>query len=132
MEEFLVGSLKNAWPYYMLAFVVCELLLLLKERKGLVLEIILGLIICIALTTQGQYQSHSAWAAENRPVLLAAVNFLSVLLPFVIFVVANQFLVNIRSNGKKHAILIAVVLVTMFNWPLWVLYVTCATGLDCL
>ena len=132
MEEFLVGSLKNTWPYFLLAFVVCELLLLTRERKGLVLEIILGLIICITFTVQGQYQSHSVWAAENRPVLLATANLLSVLMPLVVFVVANQFLVNIQSTRKKHAILIAVVLVTMFVWPLWIMYVTCATGLDCL
>lgn len=132
MEELLVGSLKNAWPYYILAFVVSEALLFIKERKGLVLEVILAFVICVALTIQGQHESHSSWAAESRPVLLAVVNFLSILMPLIVFVGANQYLVRIRNTIQKHVSLIGVVLATMFIWPLWALYVTCASGLDCL
>tara|TARA_R110002096_G_scaffold323848_6_gene517992 strand:- start:1048 stop:1446 length:399 start_codon:yes stop_codon:yes gene_type:complete len=132
MEEFLIGSFKNAWPYYLLAFTVAELLLFLKERKGLVTEIIVASVICIALTVLGQYQSHSSWAAENRPVLLALVNFLSILMPLIVFVAANQFLVKIQHAVQKHTTLLVVALATMFVWPLWALYVTCASGLDCL
>ncbi|WP_321529259.1 hypothetical protein [Sedimenticola selenatireducens] len=132
MEEFLIGSFKNSWAYYLLAFAVAELLLFLKERKGLVPEIIVASVICIALTVQGQYQSHSSWAAENRPVLLALVNFLSIVMPLFVFVAVNELLVKIRKAVQKHIALLVVVLATMFVWPLWALYVTCASGLDCL
>jgi len=132
MEEFLIGSFKNVWTYYLLALVVAESLLLLKERKGFVPEIILALVLCIVLTFQGQYQSHSSWTAKNRPVLLACVNFLSILMPLIVFVAVNQFLVKIRNSFLKHVVLLVVMLATMFIWPLWALFVTCATGLDCL
>ena len=132
MEEFLIGSFKNSWPYYLLAFAVAELLLFLKERKGLFSEIIVAFVIGIALTILAQYQSHSSWAAENRPVLLASANFLSILMPLIVFVAANQFLVKIRHAVRQHAALLIVAFVTMFVWPLWGLYVTCASGLDCL
>lgn len=119
-------------PYYLLAILLSEALLFAKERKGLVLEIAVAAFICIALTTLAQFQSDSSWAAENRPVLLAVVNFLSVLMPFAVLVVANQLLVRIQKTTIKHTSLLVVVLITMFIWPSWVLYVTCVTGLDCL
>jgi len=53
MDEFLIGSFKHAWPYYLLAFAVAELLLFLKQRKGLFSEIIVAFVICIALTIAG-------------------------------------------------------------------------------
>lgn len=132
MQEFLFSSVKHTLPYYLLATLLGEALLFVKERKGLVLEIAVAAFICIALTTLAQLQSDSSWAAQNRQVLLAVVNFLSVLMPLAVLVVANQLLVRIRKTIIKHASLLVVVLITMFIWPLWVLYVTCATGLDCL
>jgi len=132
MEEFLIASIKNMFPYYLLAFLAGELLLFFKETKGLVLEIVVAVTICIALTLLGQFQNHGSWIAENRPVLLAAVNFLSILMPLTLFVAANQFLGRIRKTVLKHASLLVVVLITMVIWPFWALYVTCASGLDCL
>lgn len=132
MDEFLIGSFKSIWPYFLLAFAVAELLLFLMKRKGLFSEIIVAFVACIALTVLAQYQSHSSWAAENRPVLLALANFLSILMPLIIFVAANQFLVKIRHAVQQHATLLVVTFITMFVWPLGALYVTCATGLDCL
>ena len=132
MAEFLFSALKHVWPYYVLALLVAEVLLLTKERKGLVLEICLTLAISIALSIVIHVQGHNSWASENRPVLLAFVDFLSLAMPLVVFVVANQFLARIRSTVKKHAALFLMVLLTMFVWPLWSLYVACASGLDCL
>ncbi len=132
MEEFLLSSIKPMLPFYLLAFVLAELLLFAKERKGLSLEILIAASAGLILTVLGQFQNHNAWAAENRPVLLAVVNFLSALMPLFVFVVANQFLVRVKENTQKHVGLLIIVLVTMFIWPLCALYVTCATGLDCL
>jgi len=53
-------------------------------------------------------------------------------MPLIIFVAANQFLVKIRHAVQQHATLLVVTFITMFVWPLGALYVTCATGLDCL
>ena len=131
MDEFLTSSVVHMLPYYLLAFVVGELLLLLKERRGLLPEIILALILCVVITILGQFQMHS-WAAEHRPMLLATVNFLIVMLPVILFVGANQYIVRISNFAFKHGALLAIVVVTMFFWPLWALYVTCASGLDCL
>jgi hypothetical protein len=132
MEEFLLSSIKPMLPFYLLAFVLAEMLLFVKERKGLLLEILIAAGAGLILAVLGQFQGHSAWAAENRPVLLALVNFLSALMPLFVFVVANQFLVRVKENTQKHVGLLIIVLVTMFIWPLWALYVTCVTGLDCL
>ena len=132
MEEFLVSSIKPMLPFYLLAFVLAEVLLFLRERKGLLLEIFVAASVGLVLTALGQFQSHSAWAANNRPVLLAAVNLLSASMPLIVFVVANQFLVRVKETKQKHFGLLVIVLVTMFIWPLWALYVTCATGLDCI
>lgn len=132
MEEFLLSSIKPMLPFYLLAFVLAELLLLAKERRGLSLEILIAVSVGLILTVLGQFQVHSAWAADNRPILLAMVNFLSALMPLFVFVVANQFLARVKEKTQKHVGLLSIVLVTMFIWPLWALYVTCATGLDCL
>ena len=132
MDEFLLSSIKPMLPFYLLAFVLAELLLFAKERKGLLFEILITANVGLILTVLGQFQGHSEWAAENRPVVLAAVNFLTALLPLIVFVVANQFLVRVTGNAQKHVGLLIIVLFTMFVWPLWALYVTCATGLDCL
>ncbi len=132
MEEFLTSSSKQMWPYYLLAFVVGELLLVLRQKKGLALEIIVASGICFLLTVQGHYQAHNTWAMENRPVLLAVVNLLSILMPITALVITNQYLLLINSTAMKHFSLLVVVLITMFIWPLWALYITCASGLDCL
>jgi hypothetical protein len=132
MEEFLTTSFKHLLPYYILALVVSELLLFLKEKKGLGFEVIVASILCILLTVLAQFQTHSSWALENRPALLAFVNLLSILMPIATFTIANQFVTRIEPTPMKHMALLGTVLVTMFIWPLWALFVTCASGLDCI
>ena len=65
MDDFLVGSVKHNWPYYLLALVVCELLLLVRGKRGLRLEIIVAFAICVVWTINGQIQERTSWAAEN-------------------------------------------------------------------
>lgn len=132
MKDFLIDILRSTWPYYILAFVVAEALLFVKEKRGLFPEIIFALFICILLTILTQYQSHSASAAEHRPILLSLVNFLSILTPLTVLVLANQLIPKMRNAVQKHFALLIVVTATMFIWPLWALYLTCASGLDCL
>lgn len=130
--DLLLGPIKHMLPYFMLAFLVCELLLFVKERKGLTFEIIVAIVLLFLSTLQGQFESHSSWAAENRPVLLAVVNSLIVLMPLAVFVAANQFLARIQNILLRHASLFGIVLLTVLVLPMWSLYVTCASGLDCL
>ena len=132
MEEFLTTSFKHMLPYYILALVVSEILLFLKEKKGLGFEIIVASVLCLIFTVLAQFQTHSSWALENRPALLAVVNLLSVLMPIATFTIANQFVTRIETIPMKHIALLGTVFVTMFIWPLWALFVTCASGLDCL
>jgi len=132
MDEFLTSSAKHILPYYFLAFAAGELLLLLKEKRGLWAEIILALSFSGALAVFLQLVNSSSWAAEQRPIMLAVVNSLTALLPAVVLVGANQYIARIKQLAIKHSALFGVTIVTMFFWPLWALYVTCASGLDCL
>lgn len=132
MDEFLISSLEHAWPYYVMAFVVAELLLIIKERVGVIFELVSAIAICVFLTWAAQYQNHNSWALQNKPGLLAMVNFLSIFMPLAVFVLANHFLVLIQKTGLKHLTLLGVVIVTTFVWPIWALVVVCSSGLDCL
>lgn len=120
------------WPYYILAFAIGELLLYMRETKTLFLEISIAFAITIAFTALGQHLGLNSGSAANRPLLLAAVNFSSIFMPLAIFVVANQLLIRIKGITLKHVSLMAVTLVTVFFWPAWALYITCASGLDCM
>ena len=131
MGEFLASSIEHMLPYYLLAFVVGEALLWLREKRGLRVEILAAAGVCVVLTTLSWFVSPS-WSAENRPVLLAIVLLLSITAPVGVLVIANQYLIRIRNLAIKHTALSSVVVVTMFLWPLWALSVTCASGLDCL
>ena len=78
MEEFLLDSTQVMLPVCVAALLVAELLLLLKEKRGLGLEIAVATSLCLALTLVAQFQPYSFWAADNRPALLLMVNFLSI------------------------------------------------------
>ena len=123
----------NLLPFYLMALVIGELLLLLREKKGLVIEISVALLASVVVTVLAQYQENSKWAAENRPVLLAVVNFISILIVPVVMVLANQYLIKIKNKLLvKHLFLIGAITITMLLWPIWALIITCSSGLDCL
>lgn len=113
-----------------LAFLFAELLLLAKEKKGLPLELLLAAGVVIALMIYDQLDNSGA--ANNKPVLTAIVNFLTISMPILVFLVANQFITKITNTINKHLCILLVVISTMILWQSWAVFVICASGLDCL
>ena len=109
--------------------VVCELLLIVREKKGVYLEIIIVLLISLVITIT--YEP-TDWVRENKYIESLIANFFSLLLPLAIIVGANEFLIRIKNNIVKHITVIALALVVSFVGFYWGLYLICSLGVDCL
>ena len=132
MEEIILGPIKYIWPYYILAFFLAEILLLIKERKSLYAELVAAFVFVVVLTGISLFADYNSWSFKNRPILLVVVIIIQFLTPVVITVFSIQFISKIKSLLVKHFTLFTVIIITMLFWPLWSLYVICASGLDCI
>ena len=132
MTEYLVSSLLNMWPYYLLGLIVAEVLFFIREQRGLRSELFIAFVILCGLTTLGYFQAHNSWVLNNKPISFMLVNVLSILVPLVIFVIVNQYLVHLNKTVIKHIWIFVTTTSTISLWPLFALYLTCASGLDCL
>lgn len=132
MGELLVGAAKQAWPIYLLAVVMAEAMLHLRERLGMRAVSVASAVLLIALKILSFFGEQNTWAREQRPLLLNVVNFISILGPVVAVVWLVWLVARVRSAALRHATLIGSVLVIMSVWPVWALLITCGSGLDCL
>ncbi len=132
MEQYVLSTVKQMWVFYFLLLAVGELLLYAKQKKGVGLEILIAILIIILLVAHGQYELNIIQPLKNQYLLRATVDILSLLMPLAVLIVSNQFIVKLKHMAARHISLIVIVIVTVTIWPFYAIYITCASGLDCL
>ncbi len=109
MEQYIISSAKHMWPFYILLLVVSELLLYAKQKKGVKLEIMISMVIIFLLVAHGQYELYKVQSTSNQYALRATVDFLSLLMPLSILIMANQFIVKVQNMVARHIYLAGLV-----------------------
>ena len=132
MVSFLISTIEHTWPLYLLTFAAGEMFLNLREKKGLKAELVAACVLVFILTALGNYQEHNAFSKENQYWLLTIVNAVSIFMPTAALVMGIQFFIKFTRGTSKHVAIALLSIMTMFLWPMWVLFVTCSSGLDCL
>jgi len=113
----------------LLVIAVCELLLYAREKKGIYLEIILVLVISLGITIT--YEP-TTWIRENKYIESLIANFFGLLLPMLIIVGVNEFVIRIKNNILKHVTVIALGFLISLIATYWGIYLICSLGVDCL
>jgi len=124
--EFLIAHV----VYVVAGILVAESLLALRQRRGLITELVGALLISIVLLTLASITSSPTY--RYHPYLEAAVGFIMFAVPATILIGCVEFLFRLTSKICAHLILAGIAAVLAIAFPFWGLYLVCASGLECL
>lgn len=124
-EIFFTGGL------FLTLFFINELLLFVKEKKGTIREVVLGIIIGLIFAWLLHYNIHD-FLKDEKPILSIKVSIISMSMPIFLIIAGNQFLSKLRNKIYKHLSIVAFAFINSVILIFWILYVSCEMGLDCI
>ncbi len=125
------GYLGVVVTLFFICFIVIEAMLWLLENRGFKQELTFASLVFIALVLYSFFGFATEFGREHKAFLLAANNVITVAVPLGTFVLLNYYLHKVTEVTLKHFIVTFASVVFGFVWPIFALYTSCITGLDC-
>jgi len=117
--------------HFLIIIVTFEILLLIKEKIGIIAEIIVSFIILILLAWL-LHCDFSDFLIEEKPLSVIFYTIICPGIPILLIVIGNQSFAKIESVRVKHICLLFFSVLGAFISPSSFLLLSCHLGLGCI
>jgi hypothetical protein len=123
--------LSIALPIFLVLIAVIEAMSYSLATKGSASQLLVGGVLGFVAVCYLFFWEAPNLAREMTPLLLAVNDLIIVGVTLILFSTVTRFVAKISNSVFKHLVLGLVAFVSAMVWPLFALYTSCATGLDC-
>jgi hypothetical protein len=108
-----------------------EASVVLINRKNVASSVAFNVLVIFILCVYSFYFEGSAYARETKPIKLFLVDFIIIFVPIAI-TFALAWFIRRNTQNKIHITAVASALIITAVFPIFALYTSCYTGLDCI
>lgn len=117
---------------YLVSIITIETLLYVKEKWGVKKQLLASFAFSVCFVAFLYFIEASSLGRETKPILLALNNIITVVGSLAVVLLLLQFVEASKSKTGKHVGANIIAVVVAITYPIFALYTSCYTGLDCL